>query len=422
MNPVEKAIQKLAGEINPKIVFVAVSSGVDSTLLLDLLSTYFNVVALHVNYKLRGEESDQDQAFLEEFCAKKNIPFLVKEHDLKTELSLKVKNLQNRAREIRYEFFRENLENNTDSFLFLGHHADDQIETFFIHYFRNSGIAGLSGMKLNNGLIYRPFLPFSKQELLECAKEKNLFWREDQSNSKNIYLRNRFRNEIIPALTEQVPELKSSILKLMSILQENQALIQQEISVYIRELTKKKSVLISELIDFGDERWIELLRQANVPTGFLIEIKKLLHSKKGARLIFPKNAMIHAVIREKEELFFEFDKEVTSAKPNLKISIVTELPTSYNKQDLYLDDSKIDGELTLRKWSRGDRIFPLGITGSKLISDVLTDAKVPHAQRYNQWVLCDGSKLISCIGFCIDRRAIATAETKKIRCVQIEQS
>ena len=67
MNPVEKAIQKLAGEINPKIVFVAVSSGVDSTLLLDLLSTYFNVVALHVNYKLRGEESDQDQAFFEEF-------------------------------------------------------------------------------------------------------------------------------------------------------------------------------------------------------------------------------------------------------------------------------------------------------------------------------------------------------------------
>ncbi|MFM7668706.1 MAG: tRNA lysidine(34) synthetase TilS [Bacteroidota bacterium] len=422
MNQLEKSIQNLSGEINPEIVFVAVSAGVDSTLLLELASTYFKVIALHVNYKLRGEASDLDQAFLEDFCLKKRIPFNVKVHDLKTELQLKSSNLQNRAREIRYEFFKENLSKHENSVLFLGHHADDQIETFFINYFRNSGIAGLSGMKQQNGKFFRPFLMFSKKEISTLAIEKKLAWREDQSNVKNDYLRNRFRNEIIPELENQIPSLKSSVLHLMNILQENQIQLEKEIEIFIKNMKINANIPLSEFVLWGDERWIEVLRQFGLSTGFLKEFKKLLQSRKGAKLNFPTNERIESVIREKDSLYFVLYKGKKDEPPTIKSTIVCELPKDFSKEVVYLDDSKMDGELILRKWRQGDRIYPIGINGSKLISDVLTDAKVPHVERDNKWLLCDNSKIISCIGFCIDRRAIATKNSKKIRCIEIAQS
>ncbi len=420
MNQVEKSIQNLAREINPKIIFVAVSAGVDSTLLLELMATYFNVVALHVNYKLRGKDSDQDQAFLEEYCSRKSIPILVEIHDLKTELSKRSSNLQNRAREIRYEFFKKNLDKNEGSCLFLGHHSDDQIETFFIQYFRNSGIAGLSGMREREGLIFRPFLSFSKQELIQCANDLKLEWREDSSNAKNDYLRNRLRNEMIPFLDDQIPTLNSSILSLMETLQENQIQLEQETSNFIQVTKVKSDVPISQFSGWGDERWIELLRQLSLSTGFLKEFKKLLQSVKGAKLEFPKNELIQSIIRENDSLYFKFLENEEGTKPIITSSIVSDLPKVFSKQEIYLDDTRIDGELHIRKWSRGDRIYPIGLNGSKLISDVLTNAKVPHVERYNQWLLCDRTKIISCIGICIDRRALATKETLKIRRVQIE--
>jgi tRNA(Ile)-lysidine synthase len=422
MNQLEKTIQNLAHEINPEIVFVAVSAGVDSTLLLELASSYFKVIALHVNYKLRGVESDLDQLFLEEFCLKKRIPIQIKVHDLKTELQLKSNNLQNRAREIRYEFFRENLSNNENSVLFLGHHADDQIETFFMNYFRNSGIAGLSGMKQQNGNFFRPFLAFSKKEITEFAEEKKLVWREDKSNVKNDYLRNRFRNEIIPDLENQIPDLKRSVLILMYVLQENQIALEQDLAIFIENTKINRNVSVIEFSSWGDERWIELIRQLGLSTGFLHEFKKLLKSRKGAKLNFPENEVIKSVIREKDSLYFVFSEGKNDNVPVLISSMVSELPDEFSKKTLYLDDSKIDGKLIIRKWRTGDRIYPIGMVGSKLISDILTDAKVPHIERNNQWVLCDNSKIISCIGFCIDRRVIAKKDSKKIRCIEIEQS
>ena len=422
MNKIEESIRNLANEISPTTVFVAVSGGVDSMLLIDLSAKYFNVIALHVNYKLRGSESEGDQVFLEEFCAKSTIPIFTKEVDLHAELVKKSTNLQNRAREIRYNFFKEKLSENPNSVLFVAHHSDDQIETFFIQFYRNSGIAGLSGMKDRDGNVFRPFLHFSKKEMIECAVERNLHWREDQSNAKNVYVRNRFRNEIIPVLQEEIPTIKPSILKIMDVLKENQCLIEQEISSFIDEVRIKRIVPLSAFDFWGDERIIEFFRQLGISSGFLKEFKKILRSNKGARLDFPKSAQIKSLIREKDAMFFEFDSLYLEMKPGIKSYFVDELPEVFTKEKLYLDHSKIEGELHLRKWKLGDRIFPIGVKGSKLISDVLTDAKVLNSNRTNQWLLCDESKIISCLGYCVDRRAIANFTTEIIRCVEIEHS
>ncbi|MBM3452947.1 MAG: tRNA lysidine(34) synthetase TilS [Bacteroidetes bacterium] len=422
MNQLVKAIKNLSHEIKPEIVFVAVSAGVDSTLLLDLASHYFNVFALHVNYKLRAEESDLDQLFLEKFCSKRNIPIRIKTHDLKTEMQNKSINLQSRAREIRYTFFRDQLAKYKNSVLFIGHHSDDQTETFFINYFRNSGMAGLAGMKKKDGNIHRPFLDFSKTDLVKCAREKNLSWREDHTNSENAYLRNRFRNEIIPTIENQIPELKHAVITLMKVLRENQIQLENEIATFCEDMKIRRNIPITEFADWGEERFIELFRQLAIPMPTLKEFKKILHAKKGAKLSFPKSIVIHSIVREKDSIYFEFDENYCESSPSLKISIVKELPMVFSKKELFLDDSKIDGDLTIRKWRRGDRIHPIGVRGSKLISDVLTDAKVLHSERENQFVLCDASKILSCIGHCIDRRAIATVHTKVIRLIEINLS
>ena len=422
MNQVEKSIQELTKSLQDKTVFIAVSAGVDSTLLLELASKYFTVIALHVNYKLRGDESDEDQKFLKEFCKERNIRLKTKVYDLGFELKQKPTNLQNRARQIRYDFFQDNLKKHTNSVLFIGHHSDDQVETFFLHYFRNSGLAGLSGMKKRQDRIIRPFLDFSKQELIQCAKELKLIWREDRSNAKNEYLRNRFRNEIIPFVEKEIPEIKTSVLNLMKVLSENQGQIEQEISFVISALQKTTSILINELKSWGDERFIELLRQLEIPTGFLTEFKKLLYSQKGARLDLTSQAKYQKIIRERDSLHFVQKETEIENLPKLKSRIVHALPTTYSKNKLYLDNSKIEGDLYVRKWKVGDRIYPIGLNGSKLISDVLTDAKVPHNERANQWVLCDESKIISCVGYCIDRRAIASSESSIILCLEIIHS
>lgn len=422
MNQVEKSIQELTKSLLDKTVFIAVSAGVDSTLLLELASKYFTVIALHVNYKLRGDESDEDQKFLEEFCKERNIRLKTKVYDLGFELKQKPTNLQNRARQIRYDFFQDNLKKHKNAVLFIGHHSDDQVETFFLHYFRNSGLAGLSGMKKRQDRLIRPFLNFSKQELIQCAKELKLIWREDRSNAKNEYLRNRFRNEIIPFLEKEIPEIKTSVLNLMKVLSENQGQIEQEISFVISALQKTNNILIHELKSWGDERFIELFRQLEIPTGFLIEFKKLLYSRKGARIDLTSHATFQKIIRERDSLHFVQKETEIENPPKLKSRIVHALPTTYSKNKLYVDNSKIEGDLYVRKWKVGDRIYPIGMNGSKLISDVLTDAKVPHNERANQWVLCDESKIISCVGYCIDRRAIASSESSIILCLEIIHS
>jgi tRNA(Ile)-lysidine synthase len=419
MNSIEKTIFELSQNLQPPIIFVAVSGGVDSMLLLDLTSNYFRVEALHVNYKLRGKDSDEDQEFIQIFCAKKQIPIHLLEIELKEDLKNSKGNLQNRAREVRYNFFREKLKENPNSMLFVGHHADDQIETFFLHYFRNSGIAGLSGMREKSGRIYRPFLKFSKNQLIEAAHERELSWREDCSNQKNDYLRNRFRNDIIPELEREIPEIRGSVIQLTQVFRLNQQILEQEVEYFIDSLKISKVLKIDDVKFFGDEKWIEFLRQLEIPFGYMSEIKKLISAKKGAKLLFQDNKFLETIVRENYYLFFVFKDNSEENVPTFKSSFIEELPERFVKSEIYLDFHLIDGSLKIRKWQKGDRIYPIGMKGSKLISDVLTDAKTPHFLRENQWVLTDSSKIISCIGICIDRRAKATKQSTKILKIEI---
>lgn len=203
-------------DFSGKKLLVGCSGGADSiALVCALIDIEIIPVILHVNYGLRGEESDADELFVRSFCEHNQLEILVVSCP-KELLIGDGKNLQNEARNFRRSIFNKWTQLSENHLVLLGHHSDDQVETFFLNYFRGSGLWGLSGMESFDNQIVRPFLGLKKLELLKYLSSKNQSYRQDSSNLKNDYLRNLFRNKLIPKLEESVPCLRDSILMIQA--------------------------------------------------------------------------------------------------------------------------------------------------------------------------------------------------------------
>jgi len=405
MNKLQQHIKQFIQPFKDETLFVACSGGIDSMVLLDLLSTvHQHIHVLHVNYHLRGEDSNHDQQLIEVECNKKQIPFTVLEVDLKSELNTSNGNLQDKARKIRYDFFEKQM-TKTPSKLVVAHNEDDQIETFFINIARKSGIMGLSAMLPIHNNILRPLLSISRADIIKYALEKGVNWREDKSNLENTYQRNKWRNIFLPLIQKEKSTIKESVLLLIEKFQETQAILEKKVSDLSRQISETGVLRFKDFDLLSVEERFELLRQLNLgTTGILLEIQKLRLSEKGRKLMLQQNDFIE-IIREDD--FFFFERSKFNDLPTLKLTSTSQLPSTFNKSSIYLNKAEIKGELVLRSWNIGDRIEPIGLNGSKLISDVITDAKVPHHQRNQQLVLCDDNSILWCVGLCISKKAIA---------------
>ena len=414
-------INKNWNSFRDKEIIVACSSGLDSTVLLHLLSTNgFKVSAIHVNYQLRGEDSNLDEVFIRNFCKELNIPFESRSVDLGERLKLGG-NLQQLAREIRYDWFKEITTENENRFVFLAHHLNDQVETFFMNLARKSGIMGLACMPFERNQIVRPLLDFTKEELKEYALENKLTWREDISNASNKYRRNLLRNEILPYLTNEIPGLNESVITLVKSFQENQLLLENSILPLIDEILINHSMEQSKIETLDEFELIELFRQFGQSAQLANEFDNLLNSQKGKRieLIPHPNNPFAAIVKEVDSFSF-IPKNEHSISKDLKIEIVDSLPTVFSKDEIYLDQNKIKGELTLRRWDIGDRIQSIGIDGSQLISDVISDLKMNAINKQNVQVLCDNETIHWCIGLKVGRKAVANKNSNCILKISIK--
>lgn len=402
--------------------FVAVSGGHDSMLLLELCrSTSIPITVLHVNYQLRSEESNGDQAFVEAYCQTHAIPIHVHRIDLKEQLT-SGGNLQQLARKERYAFFETQLNKVSNSYLMVAQHQDDQIETFWLQLFRGAGLSGLQGMLEKNGRILRPLLPFSKMELKQLSKEMNLSWREDSSNQSTKYLRNLFRLNLIPALEQEIPTLRDSIQCIQGVFQSTLEENQAEIEAITKSILKNKIITSDELVHVADFKLVEVLKNLSIPAVFAKKIRELLDSETGKKLSWKANeGPFQSIVKERDCLRFLPAIPQTATAPSFQAQLITELPTEFNKNTLFLDQSKVQGELFIRSWMEADRMQPIGLSGSKLISDILKDDHVPASEKQGRFVLCDDEKIICCIGHRIDRRCIANSESKLIIRVEIQQ-
>ena len=200
-----KTIEQLfLAEINPhkECNFVlAISGGIDSMVLANLfLINNLNFSIAHCNFQLRGKESDDDELFINKWCSEKDIKLYNKKFSTEDYCKNNKLTIQMGARELRYEWFSELIDKEKYDFIVTAHHIDDQLETFIINSIRGTGIDGLVGIPDKINKIVRPLLMISKDQIIEYSKVNKINYREDSSNDKEDYLRNKIRHSVIPYL------------------------------------------------------------------------------------------------------------------------------------------------------------------------------------------------------------------------------
>lgn len=353
---------------------------------------------------LEGKESDGDEQFLRQFAADHSLEITARNVNLKEQLELQGGNLQQVARNFRYDFF-DQITGEKDVIV-LAHHADDQLENFFLSLSRGATISGLSGMLEKNGKYVRPLLQFSRKDLLDYAHQNNIEWREDSSNSDLKYRRNLLRNQLIPELRNYDPSLNAHVKIVMNAFREHLSGIRTHAKPIAQNWLTEKSIPVDQFSELSEEEAGEVLRYMNESPELTTLLKKLC--------VLPKNKKVESLkikgrsyVRSASTIDIIYKESTQKVIPELILKKVESLPTKYTKDVVYLDPNKIDGELHLRNWQTGDRMKPIGLKGSKLISDILKDAKLPAHLRSSTMIVHDEKKIIWCIGFAVSGEALA---------------
>ncbi|WP_313100220.1 tRNA lysidine(34) synthetase TilS [Epilithonimonas sp.] len=386
-----------------KTYLLAVSGGVDSMVLADLFQVSgFNFHIAHINYHLRNEDSNLDQKLVFDFCDKHNIPFHlyeVSEEDEQPENSI-----QNWARELRYRYFREIQEKENLDYLVTAHHLNDQLETFIINLSKASGIRGLSGIPQNENGILRPLLGFSKDEIYDFAKENQIDFREDQSNQKTDYLRNKIRHNIVPELEKINSDFLNNFSKSINYINQAKDFINQSVDdkIKILKINSDENQIIINKEKFSQES--ELIRYEILKRfGFNDEneMQKVLTAQTGSsffnsefQLIINRNELIFENKLEVrndnlEEILLEIIDNEIIIPQNIKNEI-QEFGNCFWK----VDKQKVQLPLKLRRKQEGDLFFPIGMIGKKKISKFFKDEKLSILAKQKIWLLCDADERI----------------------------
>ena len=430
----QESLQKL-GVAEKDRLLLAVSGGLDSV-VLTYLSTMSGLefAIAHVNFQLRGAESERDEAFVRQLASKYQKPFFVKKIDSIAYAKNENSSIQVIARNLRYEWFKTFIGNGVDQFKFLltGHHLDDNIETMLMYFFRGTGISGLTGMPEKNGHLLRPLLKISRKRLKEFALEQNLEWVEDSSNNSDDYTRNFFRNQLIPSVSRIFPELQLNLKNNLNRFSEAYILYEQAIDIHKKKLLKqtgseihipilllKKAVPMKTIL-------FEIIKEYHFSPSQTDEIIRLMDSTNGKyvsssshRIIKNRGWLIIAPANNESAAHIVIDSECGVAYPEGWIQINTK---SLDGSEHFvappgtecLDGRKINFPLLLRKWKTGDYFYPLGMNKKKKLARFFIDQKLSKTAKEKVWVLVMDSQIVWVVGQRIDNRFRMDASTNKI--------
>ncbi|AZB09808.1 tRNA lysidine(34) synthetase TilS [Chryseobacterium sp. G0162] len=422
---------------------LAVSGGADSMALVSLFrdlrdekqNSESSFQVAHINYKLRGEDSDRDQKVVQDFCEKNHIRFHlyeVSEKDRKPDNSIQLW-----ARELRYTFFKEIQEKENLEYLVTAHHLNDQLETFIINLSKAAGINGLSGIPANDNYILRPLLPFSKQEIYQFTEENNIEFREDLSNKKSDYLRNKIRNEIVPKLLETNDHFLENFKKSSLYLNQTKDFVQKQIQEIENRLTifnpdhkilsKEKLDQESDFVKFEILKKYGFNQEEEIPKIFKAENNRSFFSKE-YQLIINRDELIFmeknnvSEIEEEIILIHHFDFSENQTTINL-VNHIENINEINKRFEWDFDAEKLHFPLYLRKQQDGDEFYPIGFSGKKKVSKFFRDEKLSVLVREKSWLLCDSrNHILGVIPLRQDRRYQTDRNTqKKITVVWTEE-
>ena len=419
-------------DLNGKII-CAVSGGVDSMVMAYILHKLeLNIIIATCNFNLRDKESDKDQQLVEQFCLKNNISFRTISFDTKKYAKEKKLSIQMAARELRYNWFLKLLKAEKADYIAIAHNLNDSIETFFINLSRGTGIKGLTGIKNKNGHIIRPLLFANRDDIYNFAQKENVPFREDATNAETKYYRNYIRHKIIPLFQElnnsSFKNFENTIANIQNVEEYYRTQITSTIDNLVIKTDSSEYIDIQTILSHNNNKLI-IFEWLN-PKGFnKDQINNIeLSIKKGdsGKIFYSDNYKLY---RESDKLLLEPLKEdvnenikivienINSKIQGYNISIINidkDFKISNDKNTAQLDFEKIIFPLTISEWKKGDKFQPLGMNNNKLVSDFITDLKIPSRNKHNILTLKSEEEILWIVGYRIDNRYRITENTKTI--------
>ncbi|MEM6686224.1 MAG: tRNA lysidine(34) synthetase TilS [Bacteroidota bacterium] len=427
---IEKHIVSNFSFLKDTKILIAISGGLDSVVLAKLFHELkYTIAFVHCNFQLRGDESDEDEAFVKALAAEYKVNVFSKKFDTETYTNTHKLSIQMAARQLRYEWFQTIAAEYGYAYILTAHHQDDALETFLINLSRGTGIEGLTGIPERNGNIVRPLLAFTRSYIRAYAKQHQLQWREDSSNASTKYIRNKIRHDIVPLLKEVHPTFMENFKATQEHLRRSNTIIKNSIQLLRKELLIKVT---------DDQYHIEIakLQQLSNPKAYTYELLKefgfsawndiadLLMAQSGKQIFSPAYRLIkdrtHLLIQKRTHTKENSETVLINAS---ETSIKTPIPlhlkevariTNTGKNILYVDKKMLKFPLIVRKWQNGDYFYPIGMSGKKKLSKYFKDEKYSLIDKENQWLLCSGEDIVWIIGKRSDNRYKLTKPTNTI--------
>lgn len=396
-------------------VIVAVSGGADSVALLAALCELgYDCVAAHCNFHLRGAESTRDMRHVEELTHQLGVDLYVKDFDVAARQRATGESVEMACRELRYKWFYELLDREYAQCIAVGHHREDQAETFFLNLIRGSGVAGLAGMRYRNEHVVRPLLDVSRANIETYLKGRGLEWVNDSTNAECNYARNRVRNRLLPLLEELFPGGTDGILRSMAILRENAGFYADAIRAAAMRYADGDggmdlaglsgepyagAILYEYLRGEGfsrrqtDDMLAAAARQGGTFAASEEHVREVDHGMLRAPREARRSGADAVEVNLRRDIFEPLHIEVSRHN-------VAEFAPKRDPHTIYIDVRALEGNARweLRRWRRGDRMRPYGMGGDKLLSDIMADARLSAESKRQLWLLTRDGEIVWAVG------------------------
>ena len=427
-----------------KRVCVAISGGVDSTALLHYLKEKekevgFFLSAVHCEHGIRGKESLSDQAFVQELCKEWDVPLFVFSEDCPKRAKREKISLETTAREFRLESFLSLVKENKVDFIATAHHALDEAETVLFRLARGTSLAGVKGMEERSGYLLRPFLDWTKEEILSYAKENDLSYCTDSTNLETDATRNKLRLTVFPALEEAMPGASMNLARFARYAAEDDKLLCEQSKALLCLTPAGKT-----LVKFSEQKPLfrraclmamkELGIEKDYTSAHLESVFSLQQSERGAKICLPKSVIAQKV-EGGIEFFLQSGEELLPPAPQTEKQFslsgfdggryavnVSLTPVETGKEKiLRVDKDKISQNAVFRFRKDGDVIKSFG--GSKSLKKFFNEKKIPVKERAFLPLIAkkDSSEVLVVCGVEISERVKITKETQSVLYITLQK-
>ena len=423
------SLRLLCPDFRDKHFLLAVSGGVDSVVMASLFQKCGLRFALaHLNYGLRDTESDGDEALVRKMAAEMDVPLFAVQMDTESIARESHLSIQEAARILRLDYLHHIKTKEGFDLVALAHHQDDALETFFINLLRGTGIKGLGGIPVRRDALIRPMMFTGREEIEAYARAEGLTWREDSSNTKDAYLRNRIRHHLLPLLAEIRPGARPRLLKNMDRLAGE--------SLMLETFLQRPPAESAASFDFTVPAGIPadaipvFIHSVIAAAGFSFEtarqVAEALNQSESRQFL----SLSHQIVLSQGRITVRPKREKNANSyviphwqhlPPLPVYLEMEeverkalTKLDEGPQTALVDIERLEWPLTLRKRQDGDVFHPLGMQGKKKVKDFLIDQKIPFIEREDLWLLCSGNRIVWLAGYRLDHRFRVDANTRRV--------